>query len=126
VAAQESIIASCEALATGDEIEAWHNSRLLHKGRVSRTLPTMGMFWIICARTGTRKLVDLEATKIIRVSLSPETANPEYHRPDLLQAIWATAPTLMRTMFLVSARTPKRAARRPVAGGPQECVARHS
>jgi hypothetical protein len=66
--AQEFTIRTCEALANGDEIEAWHNGRLIHRGRVSQTVPSMGMFWIVCARTGARKLVDLEASEICRVA----------------------------------------------------------
>ena len=67
-AAKESIIRTCDELTHGDEIEAWHGSRLLHRGRVSQTLPSMGMFWIVCARTGALKLVDVEASEIIRIS----------------------------------------------------------
>jgi hypothetical protein len=69
--AQESTIRTCDALTDGDHIEAWHDGRLLHRGRVSQTSPTMGMFWIVCARTGVRKLVDLEASEIIRIAASP-------------------------------------------------------
>jgi hypothetical protein len=79
VAAAQETIRTCEALANGDEIEAWQNGRLLHSGRVIQTLPSMGMFWILCARTGARKLVDLEASEIIRVAplLDPAPAGPE-------------------------------------------------
>jgi hypothetical protein len=69
------IIRSCAALSAGDEIEAWHDGRLLHRGRVTRILPSMGMFWILCARTATCKLVDLEASEIIRVA-SPQAPHP--------------------------------------------------
>lgn len=78
-AAQDSTIRTCGALTHGDEIEAWHDGRLLHRGRVTQTLPSMGMFWIVCARTGARKLVDLEASEIIRVS-GPSNPGPE--RPE--------------------------------------------
>jgi hypothetical protein len=79
-AAQESTIRTCEALTHGDDIEAWHDGRLLHRGRVSQTLPSVGMFWIVCARTGARKLVDLEASEIILVS-GPSNRGPE--RPEV-------------------------------------------
>jgi hypothetical protein len=69
--AQEPTIRTCDALRHGDHIEAWYEGRLLQRGRVSQTLPTMGMFWIVCARTGVRRLVDLEASEIIRVAASP-------------------------------------------------------
>lgn len=77
--AHETTILSGEALSSGDEIEAWHDGRLIHKGRVSQTVPSMGMFWIVCARTGARKLVDLDASDVIRVSSSskPVPAGPE-------------------------------------------------
>lgn len=78
-AAQEPTIRTCDALENGDEIEAWHYGRLLHRGKVIQTLPSMGMFWILCTRTGVRKLVDLEASEIIRVAPSkPQSpARPE-------------------------------------------------
>lgn len=75
-ATKESTIRTCGELTHGDDIEAWHDDRLLHRGRVSQTLPSMGMFWIVCARTGTRKLVDLEASEIIRIS-APTKPGPE-------------------------------------------------
>lgn len=70
-AVQPSIIRSCEELSFGDEIEAWCFGRLIHQGTVSRTLPSVEMFWIVCARTGTRRLVDMEAAAIIRVAAAP-------------------------------------------------------
>jgi hypothetical protein len=41
-AAQESTIRTCESLTHGDDVEAWHDWRLLHRGRVSQTLPLCG------------------------------------------------------------------------------------
>jgi hypothetical protein len=78
-AAKESTIRTCDELTHGDEIEAWHDGGLLHRGTVSQTLPTMGMFWIVCSRTGARKLVDVEASEIIRIS-APSNPGPE--RPE--------------------------------------------
>jgi hypothetical protein len=54
-------------LAVGDEIEAWHRGRLAHRGAVSSTLPDIGLFWIIDARTGTRRLLDLEQLSVRRL-----------------------------------------------------------
>jgi hypothetical protein len=65
--AGQPLIRSCEALSPGDVVEAWHDGRLLHSGRVTRILPTMGMFWILCGRTGARKLVDLAASDVVQV-----------------------------------------------------------
>jgi hypothetical protein len=75
-AVQASIIRSCAALSHGDEIEAWHDGRLLQWGRVIQTVPSMQVVWIICARTGTRQLVDLEASKVIRAAVAPASGPP--------------------------------------------------
>jgi hypothetical protein len=66
-ATQSSLIRSCTELSSGDEIEAWRLGEMLHRGRVSYPLPSVEMFWIICSRTGTRKLVDLETAAILRI-----------------------------------------------------------
>jgi hypothetical protein len=55
-------------LATGDIVEAWHDGRRYHRGKVMETIPSMGMFWILDAGNGTRKLVDFEALLIRRIS----------------------------------------------------------
>jgi hypothetical protein len=68
---QSSPIRSCSELSFGDEIEAWRFGKLLHRGRVNQTLPSVEMFWIICSRTGTRKLVDMEASAILRTPAAP-------------------------------------------------------
>lgn len=62
----ETPIRTCAELAAGDEIEAWHNGKLFHRGRVTQTIPLMELFWILDARTGARKLLDLEALDILR------------------------------------------------------------
>ena len=67
-ATQSPLIRSCSELSSGDEIEAWRLGKLLHRGRVSYPLPSVEMFWIICSRTGTRKLVDMEAAAILRIA----------------------------------------------------------
>lgn len=59
------IIRSCGEIAPGAEIEAWRQGRLIHRGRVSETVPSMGMFWIIDARNGTRELLDADALEVI-------------------------------------------------------------
>jgi hypothetical protein len=76
-ASQESTIRTCEALANGDEIEAWHEGMLLHRGRVSQTLPSMEMFWIVCARTGARKLVESGSLRNYQGRLPLETGSGE-------------------------------------------------
>ena len=54
-------------LRIGDQIEAWHRGRLFHKGRVTDVVPALELFWILDARTGTRKLLDPEALEIRHV-----------------------------------------------------------
>lgn len=73
-AAQSSLIRSCSELFYGDEIEAWRFGKLLHRGRVTQTLMSVEMFWIICSRTGTRKLVNMEAAAILRIAAAPGDA----------------------------------------------------
>ena len=54
-------------LQPGDYIEAWHNGKLFHQGRVTDVVPKLDLFWILDARTGTRRLLDPEALEIVRV-----------------------------------------------------------
>lgn len=54
-------------LRIGDQIEAWHRGRLFHRGRVTDVVPHLELFWILDARTGTRKLLDPEALEIRHV-----------------------------------------------------------
>ena len=75
-ATQSSLIRSCTELSYGDEIEAWSLGELLHRGKVSYPLPSVEMFWIICSRTGTRKLVDMEAAAILRIAAAPGDPRP--------------------------------------------------
>lgn len=58
-------------LQAGDHIEAWHNGKLFHQGRVTDVVPKLDLFWILDARTGTRRLLDPEALEIIRVEPAP-------------------------------------------------------
>ncbi len=56
-----------ERIQAGDHIEAWHNGKLFHKGRVTDVVRSLDLIWIMDARTGTRKLLDPDALEIIRV-----------------------------------------------------------
>lgn len=58
-------------LQPGDHIEAWHNGKLFHQGRVTDVVPQLDLFWILDARTGTRRLLDPEALDIVRVDPTP-------------------------------------------------------
>ena len=55
-----------DRLQAGDYIEAWHNGKLFHQGRVTDVVPKLDLFWILDARSGTRRLLDPEALDIIR------------------------------------------------------------
>lgn len=62
-----TIVRTSSELSVGEEIEAWHKGRLFHRGRVTETIPTTDLFWIVDSRTGSRKLLDVEALEIVRV-----------------------------------------------------------
>jgi hypothetical protein len=64
---------STSELSVGDEIEAWHNGKLFHRGRVNQTVASMDLFWIVDSRTGARRLIDVEALVILRASAPAET-----------------------------------------------------
>lgn len=59
-------IRSSAELNVGDEIEAWHNGKLFHRGPVTQTVTGVDLFWILDARTGSRRLIDAEALVILR------------------------------------------------------------
>jgi hypothetical protein len=60
-------VQSSAELAVGDEVEAWHRGRLAHQGTVSSTFRDIDLFWIVDARTGARRLLDLEQLTVRRV-----------------------------------------------------------
>ncbi|MFF2316415.1 hypothetical protein ACFVTE_09115 [Arthrobacter sp. NPDC058097] len=60
-------VQSSAELAIGDQVEAWHRGRLAHQGTVTSTIQDIDLFWIIDARTGTRRLLDLEQLSVRRV-----------------------------------------------------------
>ncbi|CAI3804661.1 hypothetical protein [Pseudarthrobacter sp. MM222] len=67
-------VQSSAELSVGDEIEAWHNGKLFHRGRVNQTVASMDLFWIVDSRTGARRLIDVEALVILRTSGPAETS----------------------------------------------------
>ena len=67
-------VQSCGELSVGDQIEAWHNGRLFHRGEVIRTVAATDLFWILDERTGTRRLIDSEALVIVRAEVLAATA----------------------------------------------------
>ncbi|MCU1515841.1 MAG: hypothetical protein JWQ75_562 [Pseudarthrobacter sp.] len=68
-------------LEAGDYIEAWHNGKLFHQGRVTDVVPRLDLFWILDARTGTRRLLDPEVLEIIKVADKPTDAGPPRIHP---------------------------------------------
>lgn len=58
----------CSELSVGEEIEAWHRGRLLHRGTVTRIVPSAELFWITDSKSGTRRLVDPETLDILRAT----------------------------------------------------------
>ncbi len=60
-------VALSSELTVGEEIEAWHQGRLFHRGTVSRTIPSTDLFWITESETGTRRLIDLAALVVLRL-----------------------------------------------------------
>lgn len=67
-------VRSCAELSAGEEIEAWHRGRLAHRGTVASTLEEIGLIWIIDARTGARRLLDLEQLSVRRIPMGKPAA----------------------------------------------------
>lgn len=67
-------VRSCAELAAGEEIEAWHRGRLAHRGTVASTLEEIDLLWIIDARTGARRLLDLEQLSVRRIPVTKPAA----------------------------------------------------
>jgi hypothetical protein len=67
-------VRSCAELSAGEEIEAWHRGRLAHRGTVASTLEEIDLFWIIDARTGARRLLDLEQLSVRRIPMGKPAA----------------------------------------------------
>lgn len=74
---EEPVVRACAELSAGEEIEAWHNGRIFHRGRVTDLVPDLGLFWIMDTRTGGRKLLDMAEFEIIRVTVSAISDSPE-------------------------------------------------
>ena len=92
-------VRSCAELAAGEEIEAWHRGRLAHRGTVASTLEEIDLFWIIDARTGARRLLDLEQLSVRRIPVMKPAA-----AVGTLKPASARKPAAVRTP--AAARTP--------------------
>lgn len=81
-------IHACAELSVGDEIEAWHNGRLFHRGRVSQTIASLDLFWMVDSRTGARRLLDVGTLVILRsaVTVPADPRGVLFHAPDLRDA----------------------------------------
>lgn len=93
-------VRSCAELAAGEEIEAWHRGRLAHRGTVASTLEEIDLFWIIDARTGARRLLDLEQLSVRRIPVMKPAAAVGNLKP----AAATRTPAAVRTQ--AAARTP--------------------
>lgn len=51
-------------IQTGDHIEAWHNGKIFHQGRVTDVVRSLELIWIQDV-TGRRKLLDPDALTIV-------------------------------------------------------------
>ena len=60
-------IDSCDELAPGDAIEAFHKGTLVHRGPVMDSIPDHGLFWILDTVTGERRLLDMSELTIVRI-----------------------------------------------------------
>ncbi|MGO4192526.1 hypothetical protein AB4Y67_12740 [Arthrobacter sp. YAF17] len=69
-------VQSMGELSVGDQIEAWHNGKLFHRGEVIRTVADTDLFWILDEGTGTRRLIDTEALVIVRVPVPAAGRGP--------------------------------------------------
>lgn len=58
-------VRDCAELTAGDDIEAWHKGRLFHRGRVTKVLPSTGLFWMEDLTSGARRLLDVEALDVV-------------------------------------------------------------
>ncbi|KRE54852.1 hypothetical protein ASG92_24390 [Arthrobacter sp. Soil736] len=76
-AGEQPIVREWAQLSAGEEIEAWHNGRIFHRGSVIGMVPDLGLFWIMDARTGGRKLLDMAEFEIIRVAVAAISDGPE-------------------------------------------------
>jgi hypothetical protein len=63
-------------IQAGDHIEAWHNGKLFHQGRVTDVVRSLELIWIRDV-TGRRKLLDPDALTIVRIPTSPITGERE-------------------------------------------------
>lgn len=76
---RDRLIRNCEDLTPGVLVQAWQCDRLVHFGRVSQPVPSMGMIWIIDARNGVRRLVGTAEFDVVQVT---GTVEPPWTRPD--------------------------------------------
>ena len=65
----ERQVQSSGELSVGDQVEAWHNGKLFHRGKVIRTVADTDLFWILDEGTGNRRLIDAEALVIVRAAV---------------------------------------------------------
>lgn len=110
-------VTSCGELSVGDQIEAWHNGKLFHRGEVIRTVAATDLFWILDERTGTRRLIDAEVLVVRRVAVpAARYGSTATDRPT------ATATAADRSSATDRATATGRASGRPASEAPAPVV----
>jgi hypothetical protein len=89
-------------LSAGEEIEAWHNGKLFHRGRVVQTVASMDLVWIMDSRTGARRLIDVEALVVLRASAQASELTPAAERGSRLPDRPASEAPLFQTPSLTN------------------------
>ncbi|MGY2745941.1 hypothetical protein [Arthrobacter sp. UYCu723] len=97
-----SKVRDCGELSLEDEVGA--TAGLPSRGAM-QTFPGMGLFWIMDARTGARRLLDVEALDIVRQlpvafdSPRPRLSSPVpvSRQPEIRQSHWPAPPTSSAT-----------------------------
>jgi hypothetical protein len=72
------VVGSCDELAPGDAIEAFHKNSLVHRGPVTDIAPDRGLVWILDTLTGSHRVLDISELSIVRL--------PAHYREVLLGA----------------------------------------
>lgn len=113
----KTIVRTNSELSVGEEIEAWHKGRLFHRGRVTETIPTTDLFWIVDSRTGTRKLLDVEALEIVRVekvaAVEPVRLEPARLEPARLEPAIRESGRVDKAVRTERVAAPRAARREP-------------
>jgi hypothetical protein len=73
---EKNAVHSCHELTAGDKIVARYKGVLVHRGRVTESVPDHGLFWILDELTGGRRLLDMAELEIVRAQSPAIPGNP--------------------------------------------------